>query len=42
MEELRNRLGETVIFEIAGPAHTHIAYIVEGPGPASLAAFPIL
>jgi DNA-binding IclR family transcriptional regulator len=36
MEELRNRLGETVIFEIAGPTHTNIAYIVEGSGPIGI------
>jgi IclR family transcriptional regulator, KDG regulon repressor len=36
IEDLRNRLGETVVLEVAGPAHTNIAYIAEGPGPIRL------
>jgi DNA-binding IclR family transcriptional regulator len=36
MDELRNRVDETVIFEIAGSTHTNIAYIVEGPGPIGI------
>jgi DNA-binding IclR family transcriptional regulator len=36
IEDLRNRLGETVVLEVAGPAHTNIAHIAEGPGPIRL------
>lgn len=36
VEKLRNELGETVVLELAGPTHTNIAYIAEGPGPIRL------
>jgi DNA-binding IclR family transcriptional regulator len=36
IEKLRNRLGETVVLELAGPTHTNIAYIAEGLGPIRL------
>jgi DNA-binding IclR family transcriptional regulator len=36
IEKLRNKLGETVVLEVAGPTHTNIAHIAEGPGPIRL------
>ncbi|MEW6665386.1 MAG: IclR family transcriptional regulator [Thermodesulfobacteriota bacterium] len=33
IEELRNKLGETVVLEVAGSLHTTIAHIAEAPGP---------
>jgi IclR family transcriptional regulator, KDG regulon repressor len=36
VERLRNELGETVVLELAGPTHTNIAHIAEGPGPIRL------
>jgi len=33
VDALRDRLRETVVFEVAGPTHTNIAHIAEGPGP---------
>jgi IclR family acetate operon transcriptional repressor len=40
MDDLKNRLGETVIFEIADPTHTRIAHTVGGPGQAPLGHVP--
>jgi DNA-binding IclR family transcriptional regulator len=36
IDKLRNHLRETVVLEVAGPAHTNIAHIAEGPGPIRL------
>jgi DNA-binding IclR family transcriptional regulator len=33
IDELRNRLGETIVLEVATPDCTMIAHIAEGPGP---------
>jgi DNA-binding IclR family transcriptional regulator len=36
IEKLRNKLGETVVLEVAGSLHTTIAHIAEAPGPIRL------
>lgn len=36
IEKLRNKLGETVVLEVAGALHTTIAHIAEAPGPIRL------
>ena len=36
IDDLRNRLGETVVLEVATPGCTMIAHIAEGPGPVRI------